>query len=89
MDRSPARQLVRIAFVVVGLVALGEAGHQVFERVAWEAGHHAFHLAYGAGAIVAFLAYAVRDVRRHGLPRFGWALRPDPEAEPEPGTTRG
>ncbi|HEY7755925.1 MAG TPA: hypothetical protein VID69_06840 [Actinomycetota bacterium] len=74
--RSSRRQVARIAIVVLGLVALGEAGHQVFERLGWQAGHHAFHLAYGAGAIVAFCAFAARDVRRHGLPRLTWALRP-------------
>lgn len=75
----PLRQLVRIGLVVLGLAAFGEAGHVAFERFGWEAGHHAFHLAFGAGAIVAFVAYAVRDVRRHGLPSFRWSLSPDPE----------
>jgi hypothetical protein len=78
MTGTPRRQVVRIVIAVLGLVALGEVGHQLFERMGWEAGHHAFHLAYGAGAIVAFLVFAVRDVRRHGLPRFVWALRAPP-----------
>jgi hypothetical protein len=81
---SSRRQLARILLAVLGLVALGEAGHQLFERLGWEAGHHAFHLAYGAGAIVAFLGFAARDVRRNGLPRFTWALRPEAAPSRDP-----
>jgi hypothetical protein len=81
---SARRQVARIVLAVLGLVALGEVGHQLFERMGWEAGHHAFHLAYGAGAIVAFLAFAARDVRRNGLPRFTWALRPEATPSRDP-----
>jgi hypothetical protein len=81
---SSRRQVARILLAVLGLVALGEAGHQLFERMGWEAGHHVFHLAYGAGAIVAFLAFAARDVRRNGLPRFTWALRPEATPSRDP-----
>lgn len=77
MHGSPLRQAMRIALVVLGLVALGEAGHLVFERLGWEAGHHAFHVLYGAGAVLAFVAFAVRDVRANGAPRFGWSLADD------------
>lgn len=69
--------------MVLGLAALGEAGHHLFGRLGWEAGHHAFHLAYGAGAIAAFASYAIADVRRNGLPGFSWRLRPAP-GEPTP-----
>jgi hypothetical protein len=75
-------RVARIAFVVLGLALLGEAGHVAFERLGWEAGHHAFHVAYGAGAIVAFVAFAIRDARRHGLPSFRWSLGPAPEGRP-------
>jgi hypothetical protein len=83
MAGSAPRQAARISLVVLGLAGFGEAGHLLFERLDWEAGHHAFHLAYGVGAIVAFAALAVRDVRRNGIPGFSWSLRPstDPRVE--------
>jgi hypothetical protein len=82
---GPSRRMVaRILVAVLGLVALGEAGHQLFERMGWEAGHHAFHLAYGVGAILAFLALAAWDLRRNGLPRFTWALRPEAARSRDP-----
>jgi hypothetical protein len=84
MTVTPRRQVTRILIAVVGLVALGETGHQLFELMGWEAGHHVFHLAYGAGAIVAFLAFAARDVRRHGLTRFTWSLRPQAAPSRDP-----
>jgi hypothetical protein len=49
MTGTSRRQAARILIAVPGLVALGEAGHQLFERMGWDAGHHAFHLAYGPG----------------------------------------
>jgi hypothetical protein len=79
MTRATLRPAVRIAIVVLALVLGGEGGHLLFERMGWEAGHHAFHLAYGAGAIAAFVAFAIRDIRRHGPPRLAWALRTVPE----------
>ena len=82
MEHTSLRQVVRIGSVVLGLAALGEAGHQVFERMHWEAGHHAFHTLYAAGAIVAFAIYAIRDVRANGFPRLRWSLRPDEDAAP-------
>ncbi len=76
MDRTARRQMARIALVVAVLAAVGEAGHQLLQRTGWVAAHHAFHLAYGIGAVAAFVAYAVRDIARNGLPRFSWSLRP-------------
>jgi hypothetical protein len=77
MARSSPRQVVRVGVLVLALAGLGEAGHHLFERLGWEAGHHAFHLAYGAGAVVAFAAYTIRDVRRNGWPHLSWPLRAD------------
>ncbi|HXF37298.1 MAG TPA: hypothetical protein VNO17_08980 [Actinomycetota bacterium] len=78
-------RLARAVGAAVLLVAVGEAGHRLLEGTGWggAAAHHAFHLVYALGAVAAFLVWAIRDVRRHGMPRFAWSLSPRQEGASE------
>ena len=82
-NRQPIARLIgRLAALLVPIALLGEAGHQLFERLHRQAAHHAFHLIFAAGAVIVFGLYLVREIRRNGWPSFSWRLRPEPEAKP-------
>ena len=82
------RWLGKLAWVVVPLAAVGEAGHQLLGRWGQVLAHHLFHIVFGLGAAIVFVVYAVLDIRRNGWPSFSWHLRPPgqhpTEAAPRP-----
>jgi hypothetical protein len=79
--RQPAlRWLRRMAWLVLPVALLGELGHQVLQRAGQTLAHHFFHILFGAGAVIAFTAYAIVDIRRHGWPGFQWRVRPVPRS---------
>lgn len=65
-----------LALYVVGMAALGEGGHLLFEHFGWP-GHHLFHALYPMAAFVVFVSCVMAEVKRHGMPRFSWRLRQD------------
>ena len=67
----------RPVLVFVALALVGELGHRFFLWTGWTGAHHLFHFLYGAGALVVFSRYVVHDIRRNGVPRFSWHLRPE------------
>ena len=69
----------RALWLLVPIAILGEAGHQVLSRIGSAAGHHAFHIAFGGGAVLVFAVFMLRDVRGNGWPSFSWRLRPHRE----------
>lgn len=68
---SPSRA-ARAAFVVAGLALVGELGHHLLERFGRALAHHLFHVVFAGAAAVAFVAFVIVDVRRHGWPTFTW-----------------
>ena len=84
--RQPARRWARkLAWVLVPMAIVGEAGHHLLERLGQTLAHHAFHVIFTGAAVAIFLGYVVRDVRRHGRPTLSWRLRPG-RAGPRGGT---
>jgi len=71
------KRLTRLGAAGAVLVALGEGGHLLLNRLGTVLGHHLFHVLFAGGAVVVFTAYALADIRRHGLPRLSWSLRPE------------
>lgn len=66
--------------VDVSVTVVGEAGHHLLDRLGQAVAHHLFHALLAGGAALAFVAYVVVDVRRHGWPTFSWRAggsRPD------------
>jgi hypothetical protein len=72
----------KLAWLVIPLAVVGEAGHQLLERLGQVFAHHFFHILFGLGAAVVFGAYVFLDIRRNGWPTFSWRIRP-------PGERRG
>ncbi|HLB62394.1 MAG TPA: hypothetical protein VJN50_06665 [Actinomycetota bacterium] len=70
------KRLARLGAVGGALVALGEAGHVLLDRFGTAFGHHLFHVLFAGGAAILFGVFALVDIRRNGLPRFSWSLRP-------------
>jgi hypothetical protein len=66
------RRAARAVFVVGGLALVGELGHQLLERFGQALAHHLFHVVFAGAASVAFVAFVIVDVRRHGWPSFTW-----------------
>lgn len=73
--RRVVRITVRLGAVLLPVALLGEAGHRLLGGLGAEVAHHAFHLVFGAGAVVLFAGLVLREVRRSGL-AFSWRLRP-------------
>jgi hypothetical protein len=76
--RTPARRLTgrwasRVLLAVVPIALLGEVGHQLLGG--HDLAHHLFHVVFLGGAVGGFTAYAIVDIRRHGVPSFRWRLR--------------
>jgi hypothetical protein len=69
----------KLAWLVIPLAVVGEAGHQLLERLGQVLAHHFFHILFGLGAAVVFGAYVVVDIRRNGWPTFSWRIRPPGE----------
>jgi hypothetical protein len=69
------RRLERAGLLLLALGAVGEAGHLLLERFGANLAHHAFHILFGVVAFVAFGAFVVADLRRHGPPSFSWRIR--------------
>jgi hypothetical protein len=84
---SPKRPLrpwiIKMAWLGVPLVLLGEAGHLLLTSFRQTLAHHFFHLVFGVGAGVVFLIYVIQDVRHNGWPGFSWHLHPRPPRPPE------
>jgi hypothetical protein len=74
----------KLAWLVIPLAVVGEAGHQLLERLGQVLAHHFFHILFGLGAVAVFTIYAIVDIRRHGWPAFSWRLNPHEGARPEP-----
>jgi hypothetical protein len=71
--RQPLRRwLVRLAWLVVPVAVIGEAGHHLLESFGQTLAHHFFHILFAGGAAAAFVVYVAVDVRRHGWPEFSW-----------------
>jgi hypothetical protein len=58
------------------LVGLSEAGRHLGGHPGQDPIHHLAYIAVLSGAVLTFVVYALRDVRRHGRPSFSWAVRP-------------
>jgi hypothetical protein len=63
-----------LASVLVTLGVLGEAGHLLLDQLNAVVAHHFFHLLFPLVAFAIFGLFVARDVRKHGWPRFAWAL---------------
>jgi uncharacterized membrane protein YhaH (DUF805 family) len=73
IGRQPFRRWVaRLAWLVVPLVLIGEAGHHLLEALGQTLAHHVFHIVFAGAAAVAFVVYVAVDVRRNGWPTFTW-----------------
>lgn len=68
--------IARLALVLVGLVLVAEAGHQVLDQLNLELAHHVFHLMFPLVAFALFAVFAARDIQQRGWPRFSWSLSP-------------
>ena len=66
-----------LALVALPLAVVGEAGHQVLERLGQTLAHHFFHVVFTGLAAAIFVGYVAVDVRRHGWPTFSWRAPPD------------
>ena len=83
-SRQPARHwAIKVAWVGVPLVLLGESGHLLLSWAREQLVHHFFHIVFGIGAGVVFFAYVVRDIRRNGRPSFSWSLNPQAPRRPD------
>ena len=83
--RQPVRRwIVKVAWIGVPLVLLGETGHLLLDWAREQLAHHFFHIVFGIGAGVVFFTYVVLDIRRNGWPEFSWRLRPEGQPPPEP-----
>ena len=74
--RSLRSWVLKLAWLVVPLALLGEAGHQLLGLLGQTLAHHFFHIVFGLGAVTVFAVYVAIDVRRHGWPSFSWRIRP-------------
>lgn len=71
--RQPLRRwVIRMAWLVVPVALIGEAGHHLLEALGQTLAHHFFHIVFAGVAAVAFVVYVAVDVRRHGWPTFTW-----------------
>ena len=74
--RQPLRRwIARLALVLLPVAVVGEAGHQVLERLGQTLAHHFFHVVFVGLAATIFGGYVAVDVRRHGWPTFSWRAR--------------
>ena len=82
--RQPLRRwVIRMAWLGVPLVILGESGHLLLKWAQAQLAHHFFHIVFGIGAGVLFFAFVIKDIRENGWPAFSWKLRPDsPKSHP-------
>jgi len=84
--RQPVRRwVVKLAWLGVPLLLVGESGHLFLSWAREQLAHHLFHIVFGLGAGVIFFSFVLRDIRRNGWPSFSWKLRPD-RAETHPPT---
>jgi hypothetical protein len=82
--RQPVRRwVIKVAWVGVPLVVLGESGHLLLSWAREQLAHHFFHIVFGIGAGVIFFAFVIRDIRRHGRPSFSWRLHPETPRSPD------
>ena len=82
--KQPLRSwVVKLAWLGVPLVLLGEFGHLVFSWLRETLAHHFFHIVFGFGAGLIFLIYVIQDIRHHGRPEFSWRLHPKATRPPE------
>lgn len=64
--------MIRLALIALPVAVVGEAGHQVLERLGQTLAHHFFHVVFAGLAAAIFVGYVAVDVRRHGWPTFSW-----------------
>jgi hypothetical protein len=82
--RQPVRSwVIKVAWIGVPLVVLGESGHLLLTWAREQLAHHFFHIVFGIGAGVVFFAFVIRDIRRHGWPSFSWRLHPEGSRPPD------
>jgi hypothetical protein len=83
--RQPLRRwAVRLAWLVVPVALIGEAGHHLLEALGRTVAHHLFHIAFAGLAAAAFIVYVAVDVGRHGWPTFSWRISPAGSKHPSP-----
>jgi hypothetical protein len=81
--RQPLRRWgARLALVALPVAVVGEAGHQVLERLGQTLAHHFFHVVFAGLAAAIFVGYVAVDVRRHGWPTFSWRTRREDRGAP-------
>ena len=82
--RQPLRRwAIKVAWVGVPLVLLGESGHILLGWAREQLAHHLFHIVFGIGAGVVFFAYVIGDIRQNGWPSFSWRLHPQSPRTPD------
>jgi hypothetical protein len=82
--RQPLRTwAIRMAWVGVPLVILGESGHLLLKWAQAQLAHHFFHIVFGIGAGVIFFTYVIRDIRHNGWPSFSWRFHPPAPRPPD------
>lgn len=83
--RQPVRPwVIKVAWVGVPLLILGESGHLLLDWAREQLAHHFFHIVFGIGAGVVFFAFVIGDIRRNGWPSFSWRLRSEPRPPDAP-----
>ncbi len=75
--------MIKLAWLGAPLVIVGEAGHLLLDWARQHLAHHLFHIVFGVGAGVIFLAWVIADIRRNGRPTFSWRLHPDGRRRPD------
>lgn len=82
--RQPLRRwIIKLAWLGVPLVILGESGHLLLKWAQEQLAHHFFHIVFGIGAGVVFFSFVIRDIIHNGWPEFSWRLHPDrPKSHP-------
>jgi hypothetical protein len=76
------RWVTMLALVALPVAVVGEAGHQVLERLGQTLGHHFFHGAFAGLAAAIFVGYVAVNVRKYGWPTFSWRTRPEDPGAP-------
>ncbi|HEX2024792.1 MAG TPA: hypothetical protein VHH92_00180 [Actinomycetota bacterium] len=72
--------------MVVPVAVVGEAGHQLLDRLGETVAHHLFHILFAGAAAIVFVAYVAVGVRRYGWPVLSWrATQRGPRSDPPRG----
>lgn len=72
--RTITAPVAKLGLLLAGAALVAEA-HRLLEGNGLALAHHAFHVAFGVGAMLVLVGYVVHEVRRNGWPGFSWRLR--------------